>query len=133
MTDEARAQFARDIARGLAMSPKTLDCQYLYDAQGSALFEDICEQPEYYLTRTESKILARHAEEIAQHVGQADILELGSGSSRKTHHLLQAFAGRNDDVRYVPVDVSEAALESCTDGIRRSLPEISVTPVERVR
>jgi L-histidine N-alpha-methyltransferase len=123
-------RFARDVVRGLSSTPKTLDCKYLYDERGSELFEDICRQPEYYLTRTESKILERHAHEIAQRVGPVDILELGSGGSQKTQHILQAFTEQHDEVRYVPVDISPSALASSKEDIESALPDVTVTPVE---
>src|SRR5262249_30022504 len=60
-----QAAFARDVAAGLAASPKRLSCCYFYDAEGSRLFEAICELPEYYLTRAEASLLHVHAAEIA--------------------------------------------------------------------
>jgi L-histidine N-alpha-methyltransferase len=130
MTSDKTERFARDVVRGLSGTPKTLDCKYLYDERGSELFEDICRQPEYYLTRTESEILERHAHRIAERVGPVDILELGSGGSQKTQHLLQAFTERHDEVRYVPVDISPSALVSSKEDIESSLPDVTVTPVE---
>lgn len=123
-------RFAHDVVRGLSDTPRTLDCKYLYDERGSELFEDICRQPEYYLTRTESKILERHAGEIAQRVGPVDVIELGSGGSQKTHHILRAFAKRQEKVRYVPVDISPSALAACKEDLDRVLPDVQVTPVE---
>jgi len=90
--------------------PRWLPSRFLYDARGSALFDEICGLPEYYPTRTESAILATHAGAVADITGPVTLLELGSGSAVKTDHLLRAYAGRVDRVDYVSVDVSEAAL-----------------------
>jgi L-histidine N-alpha-methyltransferase len=129
MPNHNNERLARDVVRGLSGTPKELDCMYLYDERGSQLFEDICRQPEYYLTRTESKILQRHADDIARRVRTTNILELGSGGSQKTHHILRAFAERHEEVRYVPVDVSPSALASCKQSTERALSSVKVTPV----
>jgi L-histidine N-alpha-methyltransferase len=110
-------QMARDVARGLTDTPPWLSSKYLYDEEGSRLFEAICEQPEYYLTRTEGTILSKHASQIAGETGPVTLIELGSGSAAKTDHLLSAYAAGGDDVLYVPVDVSETALEAARDDI----------------
>ena len=86
--DGHRAAFARDVEEGLTAEPKRLPCRYLYDARGSALFEEICCLPEYYLTRTERQILAERAEEIAGlFPEETALVELGSGSAAKTRLL----------------------------------------------
>src|SRR5215469_985146 len=83
------AELTTQVLRGLAQRPKRLSPTYFYDAHGSALFELICEQPEYYLTRTELAIMRQYGAEIAQHIGsRALLLELGSGASLKTRILL---------------------------------------------
>jgi L-histidine N-alpha-methyltransferase len=110
-------QMARDVARGLTDTPPWLSSKYLYDEEGRRLFEAICEQPEYYLTRTEGTILSKHASQIAGETGPVTLIELGSGSAAKTDHLLSAYAAGGDDVLYVPVDVSETALEAARDDI----------------
>lgn len=111
---DAVLEFARSVASGLTSSPRSLECRYLYDAHGSALFDLITEQPEYYLTRAESEILAANACRIRDITGPVTLLELGSGSSAKTDHLLRAWLACTLSVRYVPVDVSESALrEAC--------------------
>jgi L-histidine N-alpha-methyltransferase len=66
---------------GLTDTPRWLPCQYLYDAEGSALFEEITRLPEYYPTRTEARILERHAADIRDATGPVTLIELGSGSS----------------------------------------------------
>ena len=106
--------FALSVASGLSMCPRQLESRYLYDRQGSAIFDRITEQPEYYLTRTEAGILADNACRIREITGPVTLVELGSGYSLKTDHLLRAWLACAPSVRYIPVDVSEAALcEAC--------------------
>ena len=112
-----REAFARSVDRGLGARPPRLECRYLYDAEGSRLYEAITALDEYYLTRTEAALLARHADEVRRRVGATTLVELGSGSSAKTSYLLDAWARAARPVRYVPVDVSASALE----GAARSL------------
>lgn len=123
--DHARA-FATDVAIGLSDTPRWLPCRYLYDARGSALFERITEQPEYYLTRTEAGILHRSAGQIADTTGPVTLVELGAGSAIKTNVLLAAYAARYDDSQYVPVDVSEAALREAKRRIEDRHPDVHV-------
>jgi len=118
MSPEAaeRLAFARDVMVGLHDTPRWLPCRYLYDARGSELFEAITKQPEYYPTRTEAAILERSATDIFEQTGPVSLIELGSGSSLKTDHLLRAYS---DDqvVTYVPIDVSDAAIRQATQRI----------------
>jgi dimethylhistidine N-methyltransferase len=96
---------------GLLAEPKRLPPWLLYDARGSALFEEITGLPEYYLTRTERAILERHAPDIVQAAGPPlEIVELGAGSAAKTGLLLDALLARQTRATYIPVDVSPAAL-----------------------
>ena len=109
--------------------PRWLPSRFLYDARGSALFDAICELPEYYPTRTESAILAEHAASVADITGPVTLLELGSGSAVKTDHLLRAYAARAGRVDYVSVDVSEAALADAAERIVTQHPAVRVTGV----
>jgi dimethylhistidine N-methyltransferase len=106
------------VVRGLSQEQKWLPSRFFYDARGSQLFDAICDLPEYYPTRTEESILTHYAAEIAERTGAVDIVELGSGSARKTRLLLTAYsdAGHDAPLQYVPIDVSEDALrESARD------------------
>lgn len=85
---ESKNSWGQDIKEGLTQYPKKIPSKYFYDAQGSQLFEQICELHEYYPTRTEASILKKYAEEIAHYTGTCDLVELGSGSSTKTRLLL---------------------------------------------
>src|SRR5690349_7410621 len=111
---DARAPDGADVVRGLSARPKTLPPKYFYDAQGSRLFDRITALPEYYLTRTEQLILSDCARDLARRLGPADLVELGSGSARKTRTIIDALLEEipaKAPLLYVPVDVSEAALE----------------------
>jgi L-histidine Nalpha-methyltransferase len=115
------------VLAGLRGTPKRLSSAYLYDRRGSQLFEAICELPEYYLTRTEMGILARHAPQMAACIGeQALLLEPGSGSSRKTRLLLDALA---DLAAYVPVDISRTPLLEAARLLQGAYPGLEVLPV----
>lgn len=104
----SEASFAAAVLEGLSVPKKSIPCRFLYDAAGSELFERICEQPEYYPTRTEMFILERHATAIADLVGSgAQLVELGSGAGRKIRLLLDALSA---PASYIPVDISRQAL-----------------------
>jgi uncharacterized SAM-dependent methyltransferase len=80
--DALVSRFARDVAAGLAETPKRLPCCYFYDDEGSRLFDAICELPEYYLPRAEREILTAHADAVAGRFSTPPLLvELGSGSA----------------------------------------------------
>jgi L-histidine Nalpha-methyltransferase len=106
--------FAEDVREGLGKSgQKELPSKYLYDDVGSALFEVITKLPEYGLTRAEERILRKHSEAIAERLASHGmVVELGSGSGRKTRRILEALA-RRQPTTYSPIEISPAALESC--------------------
>ncbi len=116
-------EFAASVVRGLESRPGRLECRFLYDERGSALYEKITAQPEYYPTRTEASILAEHARRIRRMTGAVNLLELGSGSSAKTDHLLDAW---EDDTCYIPVDVSASALRHAAQTICGRHPGVRV-------
>src|SRR6202140_1121591 len=110
------SRFLGDVLRGLSCPRKTPPSKYFYDAEGSRLFEAICELPEYYVTRTETALLADVAPELAGFVTDgAALVEFGSGASAKTRLILDA--SPQIDL-YVPIDISEAALSHAADTIR---------------
>jgi len=121
------SQFRDDAWAGLAAARKTLPCKYFYDARGSALFERICDLEEYYPTRTELAILAAHAGEMAACLGPRCLLiELGSGSSRKTRLLLDRL---REPAGYVPIDISSAALADSVHDLAQAYPTLELLPV----
>lgn len=127
--DDSVLEFATAAAIGLTDTPRWLPCRYLYDAKGSALFDKITEQPEYYPTRTEATILEQAAAEIRDATGPVTLIELGSGSSIKTGYLLSAYTAANGTVSYVPVDVSHAALRSAGERIAAQHPQVDVAGI----
>lgn len=121
-----RRDFAISVNRGLLAAPRQLDSRFLYDRRGSELFEAICDQPEYYVTRAEERILRDHSAALAAMTGPLTVLELGAGTSRKTLHLLSAYE-RADALRgYVTVDVSRSALDQGRASVRAAVPEVDV-------
>lgn len=103
--------FAEAVDAGLSRVPKHLDCRFFYDETGSQLFEQICELPEYYLTRSEREILIDRSAEIARRFPSDTVLvELGSGSSAKTDLLISAWIAEHGSLRYEPIDISEEIL-----------------------
>ncbi len=125
--EPTRAQFRRELLAGLRASPKTTPCKYLYDERGSALFDEICEQPEYYPTRTEIDIMRRNGREIADAIGEdALVIELGSGSSVKTRLLLDHL---RNPAGYVPLDISREHLEHAATSLAQAYPHIEVLPL----
>lgn len=101
---------AEDARCGLLAPPRALPPKYFYDARGSRLFDRICATPEYYPTRTEAALLARHAPEVIAALRPAHIVELGSGTARKTRHLFDACQTQGCACVYWPVDVCETTL-----------------------
>jgi len=128
LTGDARAAFAADVRRSLQAQPKQLFPKYFYDELGSLLFDAICLLPEYYLTRAEHEILARHADEIVATVGheQIALLELGSGSAVKTRHLIEAILKRQTQLLYQPIDISAPALETSARVLLQSYPSLRI-------
>ncbi len=107
-----------DVRRGLLQAPRELPPKYFYDDRGSALFEAICDTPEYYPTRTERALLAAHAAEIINTVMPRVLVELGSGVANKIGPLFEACAAQGLEVQYCPFDV-------CADVLTRSASLLS--------
>ncbi len=125
---------AQAILEGLSAKQKHLPCWLLYDATGSLLFEEITRLPEYYLTSLEHAIFSRHASEmIAAAAGLSEqplsVVELGAGSASKTLVLLRTLMARQGRTLYLPVDVSQAALELAEKNVQAALPGIEVQPI----
>jgi len=121
------SEFARDLVAGLSASPKTAPCKYFYDREGSALFDRICDLPEYYPTRTEMSILRQHAGDIAARMGpDALLIEYGAGALKKVGLLLDAMERPRG---YVPVDISGDFLHHVAGRLRMTRPRLAVHPV----
>ncbi|MFF5188095.1 L-histidine N(alpha)-methyltransferase [Streptomyces sp. NPDC000345] len=121
--DATDAALRADVLQGLTTTPKTLPPKWFYDAHGSELFEQITELQEYYPTRAEREILRDRAGEIAAAARARTLVELGSGSSEKTRHLLDALTGLHT---YVPVDVSDSALTQAGQALVAERPGLAV-------
>lgn len=126
--EQAREAFRADALRGLTASPKRLAPKYFYDSHGSRLFDDICELPEYYVTRAETAILRADATRIVARWGaRVRVVEPGAGSGTKTRLVLEAL-GRDRCVDYVPVDISREHLNDAAKRLRAEIPWLRVTP-----
>jgi L-histidine N-alpha-methyltransferase len=123
---DADAALRADARRGLTASPKVLSPQWLYDARGSELFEQITALPEYYPFPAEREALTLHADAIARAAAADTLVELGSGSSSKTPVLLDALDRAGTLRRYVPVDVSPSALEDAVPALVEAYPGLDV-------
>jgi dimethylhistidine N-methyltransferase len=125
-------EFAQDVFLGLDAKPKYLKPKYFYDYTGSQLFEEICYQPEYYLTRTEAAILEEYSPQIARMLtqgsnGSSAMIELGSGSSLKTRILLQPFLQtKRKSLYYLPIDISHSILQNTVERLSREFPRLKV-------
>jgi dimethylhistidine N-methyltransferase len=123
----SKSQFRADVFMGLSRSPKEIPPKYFYDALGSALFDRICELPEYYLTRTEISIMRQFAGAMALALGPHCLLvEYGSGSSVKTPILIEAL---QYPAGYVPVDISRENLFSSANRLARRFPNLDINPI----
>ena len=120
-------RFLEDVRAGLAKPAKEIPSKYFYDAEGSRLYEAICELPEYYLTRTETSLLPEMATDLVPQIAPGTALvEFGSGASVKTRILLEILSAVS---LYVPVDISETSLEQSAKRISREFPHVTVQPV----
>ena len=129
LDQDHRQEMLRLVAQGLTSPRKWLHCKYLYDQRGSELFERICKTPEYYPTRTEMAILARHGAEMMEFFAMrgGDLVELGSGGNQKIRLLLDHLGPRaRAHLRYVPLDISETALVEAARELLDLYPELSV-------
>jgi dimethylhistidine N-methyltransferase len=119
--------FRDDVLRGLTSPTKRIPPKYFYDDRGSALFDRITRLPEYYPTRTEIGILEAHAADLGELMGrQWELIELGSGSSRKVRILLDAASGAGT---YLPIDISREALLAAANRVAREYPHVRVVAV----
>lgn len=120
-------EFHDDLRKALAQPIKRISPKYFYDAQGSALFDQICELPEYYPTRTEFSILSRHAQDIAQQIGpKSELIELGAGSLTKVRCILRALEAATS---FVPMDISGEHLMSATQSLQQEFSALKISPI----
>ena len=123
----AGSDFLSDAVAGLSSEPQTLPCKYFYDERGAALFQKICELPEYYITRTEIDILDRYRAEIATHLGpNIELIGLGTGAGTKTRILIEAL---EKPAVYIPVDISDKQLGESAAIFHKLFPDLEILPV----
>ena len=123
----AGSDFLEAIIAGLSSNPRSVPYKYFYDERGAALFQKICELPEYYITRTEIDILDRNRAEIASHLGpNIELIGLGTGAGTKTRILIEAL---ETPAVYIPVDISEKQLRESTVLFRKIFPDLEILPV----
>lgn len=120
--------FGLDVLVGLSEKPKKLDSRYFYDDEGSRLFQAIMNSKDYYPTDSEREILENHGRSIMATCGTEpiNVIDLGAGDGAKTKILLRALTSMGVDCRYVPIDISEAAIAGVTKAMSDELPEIAV-------
>lgn len=122
--------FADDVRAGLTAARKTIPPKYFYDNLGSALFEAICQLPEYYVSRCELEILTTHGDDIADALGSpVRLIELGSGTSRKTRTIIERILQRQPKLEYVTVDIDEELVRQTAERLHELYPNLTVQPV----
>ena len=124
--------FAKEVKNGLERNKKKLNPKFFYDKRGSELFEQICVQPEYYLTLTEYKIIIENINSLLKYYDNKDIsiVELGSGSSKKTKILLNYFLKKQDgNLHYFPIDISQEMLYKSSLKLQSDFPKIINHPI----
>lgn len=121
-------QFMSDVIAGLSQGQKALPCKYLYDEDGSRLFEAICDTSDYYVTRADLAVLDQHLPEMAQLIGeQVHVIEFGSGAGVKTRHLLEALQAPQ---AYTPIEISASALDASAAELRAEFSQIEIRPLQ---
>jgi len=124
---ERTMDFREAVSDGFARHPRSIPPMFFYDAEGSRLFEQITELPEYYPTRTETTILTEHAGAILDLAGDlTHLVELGSGSATKTRLLLEALDKLRDSVIYTPIDISQAMVMEFSDRLLDDYPSLQI-------
>jgi len=110
-----KENFREEVLAGLSKSPRQLPYKFFYDQRGAQLFQEICDLPEYYITRTEIEILRLHGEDMAKALGpQIELIGLGTGAGTKTRILLEEL---HNPAVYVPIDISKEQLEKIVGSV----------------
>ncbi|MEK6151879.1 L-histidine N(alpha)-methyltransferase [Flavobacteriaceae bacterium 3-367] len=125
-----KSQFEEEVFQGLSEYPKHLSSKYFYDERGDKLFQDIMDMPEYYLTDCEFEILSTYKEEIARLFSagteEFNLVELGAGDGKKTKILLRYFSEQRINFTYLPIDISQNALDQLEKSVGEELPKVPV-------
>jgi len=123
--------FAQDVLNGLTAKNKHLSSKYFYDDNGSRIFQEIMNMPEYYLTNAEFEILSMQSKQIIDALGFStpfNIIELGAGDGLKTFKLLEYLVNANIQFNYVPIDISQEAIDILTERLKERLPGLNIKP-----
>lgn len=122
--------FAEDVLKGLSSEPKFLSSKYFYDDEGSRLFQQIMDLPEYYLTRSEFEVFSTKTNEIfeafTKDSKEFDLIELGAGDGTKTAVLIEYFLKQNVDFTYSPIDISQEAVDVLTAKFKAEFPDLKM-------
>lgn len=132
MTSQLNNDFLESVIEGLSSKKKRLSSRYFYDDEGSRIFKNIMQMPEYYLTDSEFEILEEQSEKIHQLIDfnvPFSIVELGAGDGQKTIQLLKYLSDNEVDFEYTPIDISAEALEMLSANITESLPDLAINPM----
>jgi len=125
--EPASSDFLSEVIAGLSSEPRTLPCKFFYDDRGAALFQKICELPEYYITRSELQILRLHGDTIASVLGeQIELIGLGTGAGTKTRILLGEL---EKPAVYIPIDISKEQLQKSTAYFHEIFPQLEILPI----
>lgn len=123
-------QFAEDVLLGLSATPKHLSSKYFYDDEGTRLFQEIMQLPEYYPTRAEYGIFTTQTDSIykafTENAAALDLIELGAGDGTKTAVLVEKFLNEGTDFTYSPIDISDEAIDALTGKFRRKFPTLRI-------
>jgi dimethylhistidine N-methyltransferase len=123
-------EFLKDVLEGLSSEQKYLSSKYFYNDEGSKIFQDIMRMPEYYLTDCELEIFTSFKQEILNDFeikdGRFELLELGAGDGLKTKILLSHFLEQKIDFKYLPIDISQDAVQTLVDELKTELPDLKV-------
>ncbi len=123
--------FAKDVIKGLTAEQKHLSSKYFYDDNGSRIFQEIMKMPEYYLTDSEFEILSLQAKQIFEALDFSqpfNIIELGAGDGFKTFKLLEYLQKNDIKFNYIPIDISQEAIDMLTESLKERLPDLSIQP-----
>jgi len=123
--------FAQDILAGLTADKKHLSSKYFYDDNGSLIFQEIMDMPEYYLTDAEFEILSLQSQKIIDNLQFSqpfNIVELGAGDGFKTFKLLEYLVHNKVAFNYVPIDISQEAMDILTQRLQERLPGLTIKP-----
>ena len=120
-------EFAKDTFLGFNNTPKSVTSKYLYDSNGSKIYEQIMDLPEYYLVKSEFEILEKYKSKFADFIGTSakiNLVELGAGNGYKTNLILDEFLKQKISFQYVPIDISESAMEELCSSLNKKFPSL---------